>query len=997
MKVNIKNNPNNTIIFQFENKNITFHKNDLFYIVEEITETVSFYNKNDNTIFLTILLSDLSVENDQVNRNNVETLLSNSLFFLTGVFDDFYIKEEIDEKLSKKQNNLIAGENIELTELESGNYTIKATIPKKPLYSIVDVLPSEGESDTIYLIRSTVPTEFNKFYEFIYVDGEWEDMGLFQDDVDLTNYYTKTEVDEKDEDINDRIDTTQAYSVNTYPISDSPVLNGSDIKLDNYIKPEGVIEPIDSNDTALTGIEKLDKFLEREISTRETNEGIINETLSGLTSDIDTINTDINTVNAYTVNGKTISSNPVLNAKDILIVYPENSITGGTVNQTIYELEKEIQENKGEVDGYTINDYFVKNSPVLGGSDIKLPDYIKGTSISPITSADTVNTGIGKLEYKTDKYKTDIDAYTVNEKTISNNPVLGGEDIVLTNYVPTITGTSIVPSDTVNTAISKLFNEIKSSGGDFLPLSGGTLTGTVYGTTISASTLSGGTISGTTIRGGTYSGSTITASTSMRTPIISATTSAYTPSLSATTITASTSVYSPVISATTITGGTSIYSPVVSATTITAATSFRTAILSATTSAYTPTLSATTVSGTNIYATNFVGNNGFFSTSSMTPSMMINNSTTGETVKNYIRFGINNSSIYDFFVKNYVSGSPYNDYTNTLILSKAGSTDLHSRVVFDLQNASSSGSVVPIISLHRYSTSQPNMIEFDNFTTQAGAKWYVGMMSNAHFDFIYGSRTDAYANGILFTIEASSGNIKAKGNCSAVTFVTTSDVRLKTNIEPLSNRGRLKPVKFNFKENGNESIGFLAQDVQEIYPEVVPVSTDENGFLGINYGSLTAVLAVQINELFDEVDKLKMENKKLNKENKELIEDFNDKFKELNTKNKEFKDTVSELNTENVKLNNTINKLNLDNKELLKNVVKLHTENTKDFNNKFNELYSKFNDKTDDLIFQNNELRKEIDILKSDKEIEKNLKLKIKKDKEKEREKLKRKRTRRRV
>ncbi|KAA6347867.1 hypothetical protein EZS27_004647 [termite gut metagenome] len=969
MRINIKKGINDTIIFGFDTnkKNISYHKNELYYIVEEVSETISFYSKNDDVCFLTVLLSNLTVENDPVTRENVNTILSTSLFFSAGNIEDYYTKEETDERLNKKQNLLVQGENIVLTELESGDVEIQAVIPEKPLYIIVETLPEIGEENQIYLVPEVVE-ETNKFHEWIYVSGEWEDMGTFVDDVDLSDYYTKGEVNTITDEINNEIDTINNLTVNGKGINTSPVLNGSDIKLDNYTLPEGIIEHIDSNDTALTGIEKLDKFLDREIGTRITNEGIINNTLGSLANDIDTINTDIDTVNAYTVNGKTISTNPVLSASDILMDITEKNITGTTVNQAIFELEKEIEDNKGDVDSYTINLKNINTNPLLNGEDIKLSEYTKGTSISPISTGDTVNQGLGKIEYKVDTYKTNIDDYTINSKKISTSPEIFGSDITLSGYVPTITGSTITSADTVNTAISKLFNEIKSEGGDYLPLSGGTLEGTLYGTTISASTISGGTISGTTLRSGTFSASTITAATSMRTPIISATTSAYTPSFSASTITASTSIYSSTITADTsmrtpiISATTSAFTPVLSATTITAATSMRTAILSATTSAYTPVLSATTISGTNIYATNFLGNNGFFSTSSMTPSMVINNSTTGDTVKNFLRFGCNNSSTYDIFVKNTVCGGTYQDFANTLIISKAGSIDLYPRVVFDFQNTSTSGSIVPIISLHRYSTSQPNMIEWDNFTTQAGAKWYAGMMSNGHFDFVYGSRTDAYANGILFTIEASSGNIKAKGNCSAVTFVSTSDVRLKEDIQPLSNRGRLKPVSYKLKENGTDHIGFLAQDIQKLYPEVVPVSNNEDDMLGINYGNLTAVLSVQINELFDKVDDLERDNKTLNIKLNNKIEELNIKNKELNDK---FNDRVVELDKENKILHNTINKLNLDNKELLKNVNKLHVQNTEDFDKKFNDLYNKFNDKTNDLIKQNNELKDEIDKLKN--------------------------------
>ena len=60
------------------------------------------------------------------------------------------------------------------------------------------------------------------------------------------------------------------------------------------------------------------------------------------------------------------------------------------------------------------------------------------------------------------------------------------------------------------------------------------------------------------------------------------------------------------------------------------------------------------------------------------------------------------------------------------------------------------------------------------------------------------------------------------------------------------------PVMFTM--NGKDGIGFIAQDVQKLYPELV----NGNGeYLSLNYQQLTAVLAVQINDLRNEIKELK--------------------------------------------------------------------------------------------------------------------------------------------
>lgn len=69
----------------------------------------------------------------------------------------------------------------------------------------------------------------------------------------------------------------------------------------------------------------------------------------------------------------------------------------------------------------------------------------------------------------------------------------------------------------------------------------------------------------------------------------------------------------------------------------------------------------------------------------------------------------------------------------------------------------------------------------------------------------------------------SSGAIAANG-AYAATFVGFSDRRLKENIQPLNNELQkilaLKPCSFDYKAGGS-NIGFIAQEIEEIYPDVI--------------------------------------------------------------------------------------------------------------------------------------------------------------------------------
>lgn len=122
----------------------------------------------------------------------------------------------------------------------------------------------------------------------------------------------------------------------------------------------------------------------------------------------------------------------------------------------------------------------------------------------------------------------------------------------------------------------------------------------------------------------------------------------------------------------------------------------------------------------------------------------------------------------------------------------------------------------------------------------------------------YVNYVQAYQGQLMMGAGSSKSlKIDASGNVTAVGEVTAhSDKRLKDNIKPLSVRGELNPVTYT--KDGKESIGFIADEVKEFYPELVVTddSTDEK-YLSLNYGQLTAVLYAEIKELKKEINELK--------------------------------------------------------------------------------------------------------------------------------------------
>ena len=103
-----------------------------------------------------------------------------------------YNKTEVDSKVSTinqtKQDKLTAGSGIKIE-----NNTISSTLDVQ-LYKIVDSLPTQDvEPDKIYLVLSEISTESNKYTEYVYVNNEWEIMGSYTANVDLSGYLTKTD------------------------------------------------------------------------------------------------------------------------------------------------------------------------------------------------------------------------------------------------------------------------------------------------------------------------------------------------------------------------------------------------------------------------------------------------------------------------------------------------------------------------------------------------------------------------------------------------------------------------------------------------------------------------------------------------------------------------------------------------------------------------------------------------------------------------------------
>ena len=121
---------------------------------------------------------------------------------------------------------------------------------------------------------------------------------------------------------------------------------------------------------------------------------------------------------------------------------------------------------------------------------------------------------------------------------------------------------------------------------------------------------------------------------------------------------------------------------------------------------------------------------------------------------------------------------------------------------------------------------------------------------------------DATTPVVFMQLSQSNSSLSVKGDIIA--YGSPSDERYKENIKPIESAldkvTKLQGVTFDWKESDNlldikEDIGFIAQDVQKIVPELV--RENEDGKLSLRYQGITPILLEAIKELKAEIDLLK--------------------------------------------------------------------------------------------------------------------------------------------
>ena len=102
------------------------------------------------------------------------------------------------------------------------------------------------------------------------------------------------------------------------------------------------------------------------------------------------------------------------------------------------------------------------------------------------------------------------------------------------------------------------------------------------------------------------------------------------------------------------------------------------------------------------------------------------------------------------------------------------------------------------------------------------------------------------------------------GTLSATDFDSLSDITYKEEIKNIENAlniiNQLRGVSFKWKENKKKSIGLIAQEVENVIPEIV--NTRQNGVKTLIYDNIIPLLIESVKELQKEIVKLKEQIKK---------------------------------------------------------------------------------------------------------------------------------------
>jgi hypothetical protein len=122
-----------------------------------------------------------------------------------------------------------------------------------------------------------------------------------------------------------------------------------------------------------------------------------------------------------------------------------------------------------------------------------------------------------------------------------------------------------------------------------------------------------------------------------------------------------------------------------------------------------------------------------------------------------------------------------------------------------------------------------------------------GVESNVLHLYKYGPTSET--GRLVFSIPEATGNLNYSGNIYASNVTATfSDLRKKTNIttieDSLEKIQQMRGVYYIKKDEPSKTrnVGFIAQELESVLPEVVDTSSANEKYKSVSYGNITAIL-----------------------------------------------------------------------------------------------------------------------------------------------------------
>jgi hypothetical protein len=265
------------------------------------------------------------------------------------------------------------------------------------------------------------------------------------------------------------------------------------------------------------------------------------------------------------------------------------------------------------------------------------------------------------------------------------------------------------------------------------------------------------------------------------------------------------------------------------------------------------------------------------------------NSITGSTSTDGLFIGISGNSNYLWGYESYPLVLATNS-TSRLYITSDGDIGVGSTApAAKLHISTNSSSGYPHILLSESSTEYARLMFKNNTTTNnwiiAGGPWSTA--SGARLNFYYSATGDIVSITGDGKVGIGTGSptqaLHVVGNAyktvGGTSWATSSDIRLKNLLgnytKGLKEITALLPVRYVYKENNprklsstDEQVGFVAQDVQKVFPEAVTEA--EDGYLDFNIHAINVAVVNAIKELKIENDNLKAENELLKSKNEQI-------------------------------------------------------------------------------------------------------------------------------